>query len=398
MKPNQSSRRRIDVAARTRSALVWITAVWLLAVCACGDGDDDAAAAPDTRGAQVDAIIAPYTGEAAPAAAVLVAQGDRVLYERAYGSADIAAGEAATLDHVFAIMSISKSFTAVATLILVDRGEIGLDDAMIDYLPELAQFGPQLTIRHLLQQTSGVPVYYEPPLLLELVSSSPHPGNEEMLDVLADHGVPSAAPGEAFQYNDANFELLAMIVERVSGMPFHEFHQRNIFDPLAMAASYSFNPVRDATAPLVTSYALRRDGTFAPHDLVGDFSHNFYGAGDVVSNVGDMLRFHRGLIGGELIDPELVDEAFVPGRLNDGTVTSFFPFEPEASYGLGFIVGDYRGHRRIGHGGSYLDYRAYYLYFPDDDLVVMFTMARANDAFFYDIVLQIADLYLDPVE
>jgi CubicO group peptidase (beta-lactamase class C family) len=367
----------------------------VLASGGCGDGHSGGNGEADERAAQVDAIVEPFTGPGKPALAVLVGRGKKVLFEKAYGDADIESGEPATLQHVFPLMSVSKSFTAVAILKLVDEGVMTLDDPVADYLPELAaSYGSAVTIRHLLQHTSGFPPYDVPPLLFELLAISPTPSNEDVLTVLASHP-PRAAPGETFLYDDGNFNMLALIVKRVSGESFSEFQQQNVFDPLGMADSYSSPSPRDQVAPFVTSYAAQPDGTFAPFDLLGDGAYYLYGAGDVVSTVDDMFRFHRALVTGKLVDAALVDEAFTPAQLNDGTEPAFFPFEPDATYGLGFILADYGDGMRVGHGGAYLGFRTYYLYLPEQDLSVMFLMGQDYDGFLYDIVLPVADVFAD---
>jgi len=204
------------------------------------------------------------------------------------------------------------------------------------------------------------------------------------------------APGNQFYYLNGGYEMLALIVERVSGQHFSAFQQTHIFDPVGMASTFSLpNPAREASASYAYDYAKQPDGSFEP--LGYDPSVYLYGSGDVVSNVGDLFLFDRALFSGRIIGNDLLELALTPITLNNGTHPTLFPVEPSTTYGLGFFIGARNGHRYVGHYGIYQGYRAYYAHFPDDDLTVIVLVAQDLNLFQFPstIVMPIADIYLN---
>ena len=349
----------------------------------------------DSRSQAVDAIIAPVANDTTPAAAVLVSQGNRVVHRKVYGLANVATGEPATADNVFLLASLSKPFTSLAILKLVEQHRISLDDPVAEYLPELQRFGVGVTIRHLLQHTSGLPDYYEEPLWSVLRQITPYPTNADGLALLSTQGEPMFAPGEQFHYLNGGFELLALIVERVSGQRFSDFQQNLIFDAVGMPRTFSIpRPERETTARYACSYEAQPGNHFRRFEY--DPSVYMYGSGDVVSNIDDLSRFDRALFAGAIVGRELLDQAFVPVRFNDGS-EPLVPYIPDTRYGFGWFISSRGSHPYVGHEGIYLGYRTYYAHFHD--LTVFVLMARDYDysRFISRIVLPIADIYLPTV-
>lgn len=253
-----------------------------------------------------------------------------------------------------------------------------------------------MTVRHLLQHTSGLPDYYfDPPLTEAVLASCAPPTNSCALGVLAEHGDPYFAPGDAFAYTDVGFESLAVIVERLSGQKFSDFQQSLVFDRAGMSASFSApNAEREATMQFVFSYVAMPDGTRVRVDPFQDPTYGLYGAGDVVSNVDDMHRFDRAIAAHALVSPDAFRQATTPVRLNDGSTPPLLPFEADSTYGLGWIIGAVGEQQYVGHGGACLGYRTYFARFPESDLSISFMIAHENDTFRKRLVLPIARLYL----
>jgi len=351
----------------------------------------------EARAEQVDAMMRRVAPDDGPAAAVMVTQGDSILFRKVYGRANVETGERATARHVYPLCSISKSFTALAVLSLVEAGRLGLDDPVENYLPELARF-TGVTIRHLLQHTSGIPDYYfDPPLTEAVLAACAPPTNACALGVLAAHGDAYFAPGDAFAYTDVGFDSLALIVERISGQVFRDFQQSLVFDRAGMSASFSVpNAQREATMQFVYSYVDLPDGTRVRVDPFTDPTYHMYGAGDVVSNIDDMHRFDRAIAANAIVSPESFRQASTPARLNDGSIPPLLPFESDSTYGLGWIVGSVGEQPYVGHGGAWLGYRTYFARFPETDLSISFMIAHEDDTFRNRLVLPIARLYLPP--
>jgi len=228
-----------------------------------------------------------------------------------------------------------------------------------------------------------------------VLQRSPAPTNADALAVLAVMGAPYFSPGDATVYSNTGFDLLAVIVERITGQPFSEVQQQHIYDPAGMTSTFSLpNPERVAVASIAHSYRPLPNGDFARIGLTSDGTYNMYGAGDVVSTAEDLRRFARALFAGELLDPALLMQALTPGRVNNGLETHIH-FEPESNYGLGWIIGTRNGHRYVGHAGVWLGYRNYFAHFPDGDVTIAVLTARDYDylAFRREVVLPIFDVY-----
>ena len=157
-----------------------------------------------------------------------------------------------------------------------------------------------------------------------------------------------------------------MVVERVSGQRFSDFQQQLIFDPAGMRNSFSIpRPEREATAPYAYGYDRLPDGRFQRIEY--DPSVYMYGSGDVVSSMDDLVRFDRAVFAGNVIGLDLLQEALVPVRLNDGTEPTVL-FEGQTKYGYGWFISQVGDHPFVGHAGIYLGYRTYFAHFLDEDL------------------------------
>ncbi|CAG5006644.1 D-aminopeptidase [Dyadobacter sp. CECT 9275] len=275
---------------------------------------------------------------------VLVAQGDRVVYARSVGYAQMNERKKNTSRSAFQIGSVSKTFTALAILQLAEKGKLRLDDRVAHFLPDLTYH--TLTIRHLLSHTSGLPDKEE--LFFPLIDADTglRVSNQLIVPALIKSNTPLAfAPGSQWRYNNIGFALLALVVEKVSGESFADYLQKHIFIPAGMKDSYLLGSRVDDTNR-VTGYLVR-------HHYLGDlesieaskkvrrWSYNMrdlYGPTNVVSTAADMLKFALALDTYKLLGRTLTEEAFTAYRLSSGK-----PAMPDgefgrAAYGLGWFL------------------------------------------------------------
>ena len=300
-----------------------------------------------------------------PGAAALVARDGEVLYSGGYGLAAVADNIPINADTNFRLGSVSKQFVAMATMILARDGKLGLDDSIAQYLPELQQFS-DVTIRHLLVHTGGLPEYYAE---LEKRFAGQRPGNEEALSLLADWGEPVSAPGDRYQYSNPGYDTLAALVERVSGQQFGDFVKDQIFSPLGMSRSFvpkyegAWPAAPGDTLPQIENRALGHSRVGEIFEIDDDHILNaIVGAGGVFSTVEDLLRWDQALYGDQLVSQHYLDEAFTSGVLNDGTTFG---------YGFGWGLDSHRGYDRISHGGSWVGFRTVILRYPEIRLTVI---------------------------
>ncbi len=314
---------------------------------------------------RVDNILGFIDRAAQPGAAVLVARDGEILYSGGYGLAEVADSIAIDADTNFRLGSVSKQFVGMAVMILAKDGRLGLDDSIAEHLPELRRFS-DITIRHLLVHTGGLPEYYDE---IERRFSGQRPGNEEAVSVLADWGEPLFEPGERHQYSNPGYDTLAGLVARVSGQPFSEFVDERIFTPLGMTRSFvpdyagSWPSGPDDTLPQIDNRAIGHSRTGAGFEVDDDHMLNsIVGAGGVFSTVADLLRWDQALYTDRLVSHAALDEAFTSGVLNDGSTFG---------YGFGWGVDSHRGHRRISHGGAWVGFRTVIVRYPEIRLTVI---------------------------
>jgi len=185
----------------------------------------------------IDELFAKWNEPDSPGCALAVIKDGKVVHERGYGCANLEYGTAVTPSSVFYIASVSKQFTAMSVLLLVQQGKLSLDDNIRMYLSEVPDFGSVITIRHLIHHTSGLRDYEE---LLAMAGWRMDDvlTREHMLNMVSHQKELNFRPGDEYQYCNTGYCLLAEIIARVSGQSFSEFTDANIFRPLGMTNTH----------------------------------------------------------------------------------------------------------------------------------------------------------------
>jgi N-acyl-D-amino-acid deacylase len=328
-----------------------ITVGLCLALAGCAGDHTTAGRGADTS-AQVDALFAPFTTGVSPGAAAMVIERGQVLHAGGYGYADLERRIPITPETPFRLASVSKQFAAMAIMILAERGKLDYDDPLVDYLPELARFGDQITIRHLLTHTSGLPDYYD---ALEAQSSGTMPDTESAMRFLVGWGEPLFPAGERYEYSNPGYEMLALVVERASGQSFGQFLEDNIFRPLGM---HTTTVVRASSEPEIHHRALGYSRTEDGFELDDEHPLNhIIGSGGIYSTVTDLYLWDQALYGDKLVQPSTLEEAWSPVRLGSGD---------ENSYGFGWRIGRYGGlGRRVAYAGGWLGFSTFIVRYPE---------------------------------
>ena len=212
---------------------------------------------------------------------VLVANEHGIVFQHAFGQADMKKEKPLKLSTDFYLASVSKQFTAAAIMILKQESLLDFDDTIRQYLPELPVVYHGITIRDLLHHTSGIPDYYN--------FANPQPGftNQDVLNVLVKVHELEFKPGTKYRYSNSGYVLLSIIVSRVSGKPFSKFVRAEIFKPLKMSRSVVF----DSSAKPVKNRAIG----YAANGVTTDYHFRTTGGGGIFTNVEDLYRWDRGL-------------------------------------------------------------------------------------------------------
>jgi CubicO group peptidase (beta-lactamase class C family) len=314
--------------------------------------------------ARLDSIVTAHRTEAhAAGLTVGVVRGADTLLLRGYGWADSAAGRRADAATVYRVGSITKQFTAAAVLQLVEQKRLALDDPLGRHLPQYPQWG-QVTIRELLNHTSGIPSY-----------TGSRTWAARMGDALAPDSVVGFvardsfdfAPKTKFRYNNSGYVLLGILLEKVTGTPYPALVQQRYFGPLGMGGSGYCPDVPQA--PVHAAGYDRRGATYAPARTISMTSP--YAAGALCLSVPDFLRWQAALTGGRVVSAATYARMSRSDTLADGKPTG---------YGWALAPATLGAHRVVQHGGDIPGGSAQQLWLPDDSLrVVVFTNTLGSE-------------------
>lgn len=297
-----------------------------------------AAVAQGSLQASLDKLIAARFKPGLPGVAVLIMKDGKPLLRKAYGLANVELAVPATPEHVFRIGSTTKLFTATAIMLLVDEGKLALDAPIGRYLPDVPAHWDKVTVEHLLTHTSGIPNlsldsgYWRTTARLEHTL-------DELIAPVRDRPLGSE-PGAKFAYNNTGFNLLGMLIEKVSGLEYFKFVEQRIVSPLALTHT---GPGADKMMipGLVTGYQR------GPTPAWPIANSNLHAAGGMVSTVDDLAKFMLALQTGKLVSAAGVKKMNTSYVLPSGEATG---------YGLGEWVRKVHGHHWVGHGGYILNF------------------------------------------
>lgn len=267
---------------------------------------------------------------------VLVAENGEVIYKKAFGFADLKTKESLKIDYAFYLGSVSKQFTAMAIMMLAERQKLNYDEALVKYFPEFPSWAKHVTIRHLMTHTSGIPDYFE------LITAEPDMTNHDVLNALVVVDSLHFDPGDQYEYSNSNYALLAMIVEKASGQPFHIFLKKNIFAPLEMSSSL----VYDESKPKIKRRAIG----YTPFGEKDDYNLLTVGAGGIFSTVNDLFKWDQALYTEKLVSQSTLNEAFTPHKLNNDSTSN---------YGFGWAIRGDEGDKWVEHFGALAGFRTY---------------------------------------
>jgi CubicO group peptidase (beta-lactamase class C family) len=329
--------------------------------------------------AELDAIFEPWSSTRMPGCAVGVARGGTPVLLRAWGMADLEQGIANDAETIFEGGSVSKQFTAAAVVLLALDGKLSLDDDVRRYVPEVPEYGTPVTLRHLLNHTSGLRDWGS-------VASIEGWGREDrshthahVLEILSRQSALNYTPGDAYSYTNSGYNLLAVIVDRVSGMPFAEFSRVRLFEPLGLKDTQWRDDYRRLVPRRSSAYSIR-DGEV----IINRPIEYVHGNGGILTTVSDLLRWDEVVRTGGPFGERFVAEMHRQAVLNSGEVHA---------YASGIRVDEYRGQRRVSHTGSTAGYRAFLGRYPDQGLTVslLCNVGNVNPG---AIGNQVADLFL----
>lgn len=305
--------------------------------------------------AQMDTVVRHYGDNKAFMGSVLVTKDGKPIFERSYGYANAEWQIPNSSTTKFRIASISKQFTSVCILLLEEQGKLSIDDRLNKYVPDPPKAWENITIRQLMNHTSGIPNYEgfeEYPLLKVRQVTS-----DQMLDMLKARDL-DFAPGTKYSYSNSGYSLLAYLIEEISGQDYGEFLQANILDPLGLK-----NTGVDTPAEVLPN---RASGYFYRDDQLVNAAYlemsAFLGSGNLYSTTGDLAKWMGALYQGQILSQESLKKLMTPGL---------------RGYALGVDARPENGRRRVGHNGSLDGFNTFMAYYPETKVAVV---ALANNA------------------
>jgi CubicO group peptidase (beta-lactamase class C family) len=320
--------------------------LWLLMmgfVTACSA----ASAAPPVE--RMDQIARYYVDAKQFSGAVLVARGEQVLFSKAYGLANVEWDAPNTVNTRFRIGSVTKQFTAVAMLLLAERGKLKLDDLVKKHYPEAPAAWDQITLLQILSHTAGIPNYTELPDLQVFSAAATTP--EALVSRFRDLPL-TFAPGTQMRYSNSGYALAGLILEKASGMSYAKFLEENLFKPLGLKdtgyeSAIAISPRRAA------GYAMGAGGVENASyvNMTVPFA-----AGALYSTVEDLQRWNLALYGGRVLKPASLSLLTTPVK---------------GEYALGIGVSTRAGKRVFEHSGGINGFNSKLSYYPDDQISVV---------------------------
>ena len=336
---------------------------------------------PDAR-ALVDKIFARYDRSDSPGCAVGASIDGATVLSAAYGMADLEHDVRLTPETIFEPGSITKQFTAASVLLLAEQGKLSLDDPVRKYIPEVPDYGATITIRHLLNHTSGLRDWGN----VEAIAGWPRTTREythaHVLEIVHRQRALNYPPGAEYSYSNTGYNLAAILVGRVAGKSLPEFSREAIFVPLGMTST----GWRDDFRRIVHNRAIAYSESAGTFRQLMPFE-DVYGNGGLLTTVGDLLRWNRNFVDQKVGGPALIQAQLQRGRLTDGRTIA---------YAAGLMVLHWKGLPEVSHSGSTAGYSAWLGRYPEQGLSVAVLCNVTTNATQFGH--QVADVYLAGAE
>ncbi|HEY2726470.1 MAG TPA: serine hydrolase domain-containing protein, partial [Parafilimonas sp.] len=309
----------------------------------------------DSLTQKLDALISSTYQSISPGCVVLVAKNDSIIYEKAFGVANIELNVPMNPEMIFRLGSITKQYTAVSILQLIEEGKISLQDSIQKFIKDFPFKGHTIMIENLLTHTSGIVDYEALDFPIPNAIRVDFPA-KQIIDSLSKLPL-DFTPSSQFHYSNSNYFLLAYIIEQVSGKSYQDYLTKNIFKPAGLTNTFYDSPT-EIIPNRINGYA-KYDGKYFNAGYIS--MSQAFGAGALVSNVEDMFKWHEALYNYKLIKKETLEKAFTPFTLSDGT---------KSSYGYGWFIKSRNDYTSIEHAGGIDGFQSDEIYFPEQNIFI----------------------------
>jgi CubicO group peptidase (beta-lactamase class C family) len=341
---------------------------------------------------QIDALFRSLASDQSPGFAVMVIDHGRTVFKRGYGLADLRTGQKISSATNFRLASVTKQFTAMAIMLLARDGKLSYNDSLNKFFPEFPAYVQKITVRNLLNHTSGLEDYeplYEQEMRHTPTDRIPQIKDAHVLELLGGQSATRFPPGSRWEYSNSGYAVLAMLVERVSGQPFGDFLRDRIFRPLRMHNTVAYEKGKNDVPR--RAYGYRKDAgsswTFADQSATSAV----LGDGGIYSSVDDLAKWDEALRRNTLLTVPQMQPALTSVEVPGGVTT---PDGTQSGYGFGWFLDTLRNHRQMWHYGETMGFRTSIQRLPDDGITVV-VLCNRTDLDPTALGRKVLDLYME---
>jgi CubicO group peptidase (beta-lactamase class C family) len=331
------------------------------------------------QGQAIDKIFAEWDKDQTPGCSLGVIKEGKLVYARGYGMANLEYDIKNDSKSVFRIGSTSKQFTAASVVLLAEKGQLSLDDSLTKFFPDFPEYAKKITVRHLLNHTSGIRDYLTLSYLKGLTDDDFYT-DKDVMAWLVNQTELNFDPGEEFLYSNSGYWLLGQIVKQVAKMSMADFAMKEIFIPLEMNSTHFHNDHTQIVKNRASGYEPKDKNGFqismTTLDMIGD--------GGIFTSIEDIKKWDDAYYHSKVLSKKFWEMMTLQGKLNNNE---------ELDYASGLFIQNHKGLKTISHGGAFVGFRAEILRFPEQKLSIAIFANRA-DASPTSMAYKVADVFL----
>jgi CubicO group peptidase (beta-lactamase class C family) len=313
---------------------------------------------------RIDSIFFEWNNPRTPGCALGIIKNGDLIYAKGYGLANMEYDIPNSPSSVFRIGSTSKQFTAACIILLAEKGKLNLNDNLKGFFPGFPDYAEEITVRHLLNHTSGIRDFLQLAYLKGL-DDDDYYTDDNVMAWLVNQLDLNFKPGEEYLYSNSGYWLLGQIVNQVSGMNMADFAMKEIFEPLGMKDTHFHNDHTRIVKNRATGYAPIKNGNFR----ISMTTLGIIGDGGIFTTINDIKKWDDAFYNSNVLSKTFWEQMTKQGVLNNGEIIA---------YASGLMIGEYKGLKTIRHGGAWVGYRAEILRFPEEQLTIAIFANRSD--------------------
>jgi CubicO group peptidase (beta-lactamase class C family) len=327
----------------------------------------------------IDSLFSEWNKPNTPGCALGIIKNGELIYAKGYGLANMEYNIPNSASSVFRIASTSKQFTAACIMLLAEQGKLRLDNTLNNYFPDFPEYANKITIRHLLNHTSGIRDYLTL-VYLKGFKDDDFYVDDNIMEWLINQTDLNFTPGEEFLYSNSGYWLLGQIVNKVTGITMADFAQKELFEPLGMSNTHFHNDHTQIVKNRASGYVPGDND----HYKISMTTLDMIGDGGIFTTINDIKKWDDAYYNSKVLSRTFWNMMTKQGVLNNGEVIE---------YASGLMISTYKGLNTIRHGGSFVGFRAELLRFPEQHLSIAI-FANRGDANPLRKANQVADILL----